>query len=60
MARFITAPEKDRLIVELRRRGLTLKHIGAEVGMTAAGVSAALRRIPQGRRAHDPRATWPA
>jgi hypothetical protein len=56
MARFITAPEKDRLIVELRRRGLTLKRIGAEVG-TAAGVSAALRRIPQGRPAHDPRAT---
>ena len=57
MARFITAPEKDSLIVELRRRGLTLKHIGAEVGMTAAGVSAALRHIPQGRPAHDPPAT---
>jgi transcriptional regulator len=56
MSRFMTAPEKDRLIVELRRRGWTLKRIGNEVGMTAAGVSAALKRIPHGRPARDPRA----
>jgi lambda repressor-like predicted transcriptional regulator len=33
MARFMTAPEKDRLILELRRRGWTLARIGREVGM---------------------------
>lgn len=55
MARFMTAPEKDRLIAELRGHGWTLKRIGQEIGMTAAGVSAALKRIPQGRSARDPR-----
>jgi transcriptional regulator len=55
--RFMTAPEKDRLIWELRRRGWTLKKIGREVGMTAAGVSAALQRIADGRTARDPRPT---
>ena len=53
MPRFMTAPEKDRLIVELRRRGCRLKKINWEVGMTSAGVSAAFNRS---RRA-DPRET---
>ena len=39
------------LIVELRRRGLTLKHIGAEVGMTAADKTL---RSPVGERPVSP------
>jgi lambda repressor-like predicted transcriptional regulator len=57
MPRFMTAPEKDRLIWELRRRGWTLARIAREVGMSTSGVAAALKRIPQERPARDPRAT---
>jgi len=44
----IPAPERDRLIVVLRRRGLTNKAIGARVGMSESGVRRALQRIRDG------------
>ena len=45
----MNAATRDALIVTLRRRGLTHKQIAARVGLTDRGVSAALRRIAEGR-----------
>lgn len=55
-APFLSSVERDELIVELRRRGCTLAHIGRRVGMSANGVLHALRRIEEGRPGRDPRA----
>lgn len=49
-ARFyeIPAMERDRMILELRRRRWTHARIGRAVGMTESGVRRALRRIADG------------
>ena len=48
--RFYALPaiERDRMILQLKRRGLTHKRIGAAVGMTESGVRRALQRIAEG------------
>ena len=45
----IPAHERDRMIVALKRRGYTNERIGKAVGMTEAGVRAAVKRIKEGR-----------
>jgi lambda repressor-like predicted transcriptional regulator len=44
----MNAPERDRVIWELRRRGWPLKKIGRKVGMSESGVKRALDRIADG------------
>ena len=43
-----TAPQRDRIIVELRKHGISLRCIGRAVGMDAGGVLRALRSIEAG------------
>ncbi|MDD7814454.1 hypothetical protein PP713_17960 [Mycobacterium sp. CSUR Q5927] len=49
MPRQITPLEKDRLIVEPRRRRWPLHRIAKPVGMSTSGVKRALDRIAEGR-----------
>ena len=51
----VSAAERDRIIVELRRKGWTYKRIGKAVGMSPTGVSESLTRIRQGRPGRAPR-----
>ena len=51
----VPAAERDRIIVELRRRGWTYARIGKAIGMSANGVSASLVRIREGRPGRAPR-----
>lgn len=44
----LSAPERDRQIVELRNRGWTYTKIGRAVGMDESGVRRALQRIRDG------------
>jgi DNA-directed RNA polymerase specialized sigma24 family protein len=44
----IPAPERDRLILQLHRRGWTYERIGQRVGMSESGVRRALERIRLG------------
>jgi hypothetical protein len=44
----IPAPERDRMILQLRRRGWTHARIGKVVGMSESGVRRALERIRMG------------
>lgn len=44
------AAERDKVILELRKRGWSYRKIGQHVGMSANGVMHALRRIQQGRQ----------
>jgi hypothetical protein len=44
----IPAPVRDRMIIDLRRRGWTYKRIGRHVGMSESGVKRALDRIRMG------------
>jgi DNA-directed RNA polymerase specialized sigma subunit len=44
----IPAPERDRMILQLRRAGWTLKRIGRRVGMSESGVKRSLDRIAMG------------
>jgi hypothetical protein len=46
----LTPYQRDQLIVELRRRGYTLRQIAPRVGMTPGGVLRAVRRIGAGRQ----------
>ena len=50
LGRFYTipAPERDRLILQMRRAGFTHAQIGKRVGMTESGVRRALDRIRGG------------
>jgi hypothetical protein len=48
----IPAPERDRMIVDLRRRGWTNARIGKAVGMSESGVRRALERIRMGGFGH--------
>jgi len=48
--------DRDRKIVEWRRRGYTYRQIGDALGMTANGVMKALRRIEDGRPGRGSRA----
>jgi IS30 family transposase len=41
----LTAPQRDELIVRLRRKGYTYRKIGRAVGMSPQGVLQALRRM---------------
>jgi hypothetical protein len=53
----LTAPQRDALIVRLRREGYSLRAIARRVGMSSAiSVSRALQRISEGRPPRDPRA----
>jgi hypothetical protein len=53
---FMTTPERDAKIMELRQQKLTLRAIGAVVGMSPNGVMHAIRRIEAGGGAgRDPR-----
>jgi lambda repressor-like predicted transcriptional regulator len=45
----LTPLMKDRMIVDLRRRGLPLHRIAKRVGMSTSGVKRALDRIAEGR-----------
>ena len=51
----IPAQERDRLILEMRRRGWTYARIGTKLGMSKAGVRSSLVRIQQGRQGRAPR-----
>ena len=51
----VPAAERDRIIVELRRKGWTHARIGKAVGMSPNGVSASLTRIREGRPGRAPR-----
>ena len=54
---FMTAPERDELIVKLREAGYSYRRIARMVGMRSAGaVQHALERIAEGRPGRDPRA----
>ena len=54
---FMTAPQRDALIVKLRGQGWSYRRIGAVTGMSANGVMQALRRIEGGGGpGRDPRA----
>jgi transposase-like protein len=44
-----SAAEKDRLILDLRRKGYTYAQIGKALGMSKTGVRYALIRMQQGR-----------
>ena len=44
----IPALERDRMIMQLRRRGWTYKRIGQRVGMSESGVKRSLDRIRAG------------
>jgi transposase len=50
------ADERDKLIKELRLRGMPYRAIGKRVGMSANGVMHALRRMQENRPGRDPRA----
>jgi SOS response regulatory protein OraA/RecX len=45
----MSAAEKDKLILALRRKGYTYAQIGKSVGMSKNGVRYALIRAAQGR-----------
>jgi DNA-directed RNA polymerase specialized sigma24 family protein len=49
------ATERDKLIAELRLRGLSYREIGKRVGMSANGVMHSLRRMAEKRPGRDPR-----
>jgi hypothetical protein len=53
----MSGPERDALIVRLRRQYWTFKKISKVVGMTPHGVLVATRRIAEGRPGRDPRAS---
>ncbi len=44
----LSAPERDRQIVQLRNRGWTYRRIGRQVGMSESGVKRACDRIRDG------------
>ena len=44
----IPPPERDAMIVQLRRAGWSNARIGARVGMSESGVRRALQRIREG------------
>jgi transposase len=50
------AVDRDKLIRELRLRGMSYREIGKRVGMSANGVMHSLRRMQRGRPGLDPRA----
>jgi len=43
-----TAPQRDKTILELRKRGYSYRAIGKAVGMDGSGVLRSLRRIEAG------------
>jgi hypothetical protein len=51
----LTAYQRDLMIVELRRRGLSYRAIGRRVGISANGGMTSLRRIEAGLPGRDPR-----
>jgi len=54
---FMTAPEKDALILELYYDGWSYRRIAKAVGFRSPGsVTRALERINEGRPGRDPRA----
>jgi lambda repressor-like predicted transcriptional regulator len=53
----LSAVQRDRLIVELRAKGATLREIGRRVGMDHSGVRRTLERIERGGRGRDRKAT---
>jgi lambda repressor-like predicted transcriptional regulator len=44
----LSAGERDRLIMTLRKKGWSLAQIGRRVGMSRQGVAFALQRIERG------------
>jgi len=51
----LPAPERDKLILELRLRGYSYRAIGKRVGMSANGVMHSLRRMSEGKPGRAPR-----
>jgi DNA-directed RNA polymerase specialized sigma24 family protein len=51
----LPAAERDKLIMELRLRGMPYRAIGKRVGMSANGVMHALRRMQEGKPGRAPR-----
>ena len=51
----VSAEERDKIILTLRRRGWTYARIAKHVGMSENGVSASLTRIREGRPGRAPR-----
>jgi hypothetical protein len=49
-----TAYQRDTMIIELRRRGLSYRQISRRVHMSANGVMTSLRRIQAGARQRPP------
>ena len=54
--KFLTGPQRDAKIVQLRKAGYSMRAIGKEVGLSPGGVHAALERIADGRPGNGPRA----
>jgi hypothetical protein len=56
-AHFMTAPERDEMIVKLHAKGWSMRRIAKAVGFRNPGsVAHALDRIAEGRPGRDPRA----
>jgi DNA-binding MarR family transcriptional regulator len=51
----LTGPQRDEMIVKLRRQKKTLRQIAATLGMSTSGVSDAIHRIAEGGSGVDPR-----
>lgn len=51
----MNAADRDRRILELRRKGYTYAQIGKALGLSKTGVRYALIRIAQGREGRAPR-----
>jgi hypothetical protein len=51
----VPAAQRDKMIVEMRRRGWTYKRIARKIGMSENGVAASLKRIAEGRPGRPPR-----
>jgi hypothetical protein len=51
----MNAADRDRMIIDLRKRGKSYRAIGKAVGLTESGVRYALIRISEGRGGRAPR-----
>lgn len=51
----LTAEQRDQMILELRRRGYSIRAIAKQVKMSVGGVHYSLQRIAEGLPGRDPR-----
>jgi len=55
MVQEMNADDRDKLILELRRKRYTYEQIGKAVGLSKTGVRYALIRMAQGKKGRPPR-----